>query len=163
MMNATKSHVAILQQLATQRRFTIRNVIGGGHCGFAAVQFGLGYLGIDTTHHELWQNVCNFLRQNPYTADGVHYKHFLISSDADAEWEAFLEDLSRSEWVNEVVMQALADMLSINIDVLTTISADVRPVSLYTCRGQPVGTITVGLIAEEHYVGLERLQTTSTH
>ena len=60
-------------------------------------------------------------------------------------------------------MQALADMLSVNIDVLTTIRADLRPVSHYTCRGQPVGTITVGLIAEEHYVGLEKLQTTNTH
>ena len=32
------SHVATLQQLATQRGFVIRNVIGEGHCGFAAVQ-----------------------------------------------------------------------------------------------------------------------------
>ena len=112
---------------------------------------GLGHLGIDTTHQELRQNVCSFLRQNPYTADGVHYKHFLTSSDADAEWETFLEDLSRNEWVDEVVMQALADMLSVNIDVLTTIRADVRPVSHYTCRGQPVGTITVGLIAAANY------------
>ena len=60
-------------------------------------------------------------------------------------------------------MQALADMLSVNIDVLTTIRADVRPVSHYTCRGKSVGTITVGLIAEEYYVGLEKLQTTNIH
>jgi len=32
-------------------------------------------------------------------------------------------------------------------------------VSHYACRDQPVGTITIGLIEEYHYVGLERLQT----
>ncbi len=158
------SHVAILHQLATQRGFTLRNVIGGGHCGFAAVAFGLSHLGIETTHQELRRNVCDYLRQNPYTADGVHYKDFLqlsASSNAGTEWESFLKDLSAHEWADEIVMQALADMLSVNIDVLTTIGADKRPVSHYACQNQPVGTVNIGLIEEYHYVALERLQTTS--
>ena len=69
--------MALMQQLASQRRFTIRNMIGGGHCGFAAVQVGLAKLGIVTTHQELRQNVCAFLRHNPLNTDGVHYKYFL--------------------------------------------------------------------------------------
>jgi len=153
--------VATLQHLATQRGFTIRNVIGSGHCGFAAVQVGLTYLGIHTTHQELRRNVCDFLRQNPYTAEGVHYKQFLNvadSSDKDAEWEAYLQQLSRDEWVDQMVIQALADMLAVNIDVLTTISPETNPVVHHTCQDKPLGTITIGLVGQLHYVALERQQ-----
>lgn len=74
------------------------------------------------------------------------------------EWETFLQDLFVVEWADDMVMQALADM-SVNIDVLTTIRTDECPESHYTCQDQPVGTNTIGLIEERHYVGLERLQT----
>ena len=107
----------------------------------------------------------DFLRRNPYTADGVHYKQFLTvpaSSNEDAEWDAYLERLSEDEWADQTVIQALADMLSVNIDVLTTSRPDMNPVIHHTCRDHPVGTITIGLIGQLHYVALEKQQHTDS-
>ena len=62
-----------------------------------------------------------------------------------------------------MVIQALADMLRVNIDVLTTLGVASNPVIHHTCQGQSVGTISVGLIGQIHYVALESLQHSSSH
>lgn len=108
-----------------------------------------------TKHFDCWRlNI-------PGSLCSVHHQQYR-GSVSDNQWSYRMGNFSTRfvvvEWADDMVMQALADM-SVNIDVLTTIRTDECPESHYTCRDQPVGTNTIGLIEERHYVGLERLQT----
>ena len=56
--------------------------------------------------------------------------------------------MSEDEWVDHIIVQALANMLCVKIVVLCTIHENI-------CNGSPLETVNIGLIGELHYVALE--------
>ena len=155
-MNRFNSDLLILEELAYQRGFIIRDVMGEGHCCFAAVAVGLSYLGVDTTHQELRHQVCAYLQKNPYTTDGTHLINFVSTPSTSSDpWETYLQRMSEDEWADHIIVQALANMLCVDINVLCTIG---QAEQLITCNSSATGVVNIGLIGELHYVALERQQ-----
>lgn len=83
-------------------------------------------------------------------------------NNEDAEWDAYVEQLSEDEWADQTAIQALAHMLPVNIDLLTTIRPEINPVIHHALRDQQVGTITIDLTDHIHYVALEKQQHTDS-
>ena len=119
LLSTVNSGFLILQELAHQRGFTVRDVIGEGRCCFAAVAVGLSHLEVDTTHQELRHQVCDYLRQNPFTTDGTHLVNFVSTPSTSSDpWEGYLQRTSEDEWADHIIVQALANMLCVDINVL---------------------------------------------
>ena len=77
-------------------------------------------------------------------------------------WLIYLERVSADAWGDHIAVQGLADMLHVDINVVSTINPDMKPIR--TSHHTPIGVIYLGLIGQFHYQALEidRHPTTST-
>ena len=65
-------------------------------------------------------------------------------------------------WADDIAIQGLSDLLEITISVLSTISESTILVSPPDGVVDPKRTVHVGLILENHYVGLNGSSETTT-
>ena len=127
-----------LEALASENGFTIHNVPADGDCMFSAIVYQLHSIGIcDIDSQTLRQNVAEYLQANKasyfdfvcqpvqrtdgYNADTVAptKEDKFIASIADPQlqteltWENYLKQLKKGAWGDNIVIQAIADMLSV--------------------------------------------------
>ena len=174
---------ATLHLLARQRGFTVRDVPRDGNCLFSAVETQLQSLGIKPGDIPLREQLVQYLQSNPYSHDqSCHLREFVsapvvsdnpynadteapnefdeyISSIEDLQvqqerrWLIYLERLSAGAWRDDIAVQGLADMLHVDINVVSTINPDMKPIR--TSHHTPIGVIHLGLIGQFHYQALE--------
>ena len=132
------------------------------------------------------EQLVSFLERHTYTHDGTsHLRDFLaapvvsadsynadtevpndedecINSVEDAEirqelrWCKYLERLKSTAWGDHIAVQGLADMLRVDIHIVSTINPDMEPVrrSHYTV----IGVVYLGLIGQFHYQVLQKVE-----
>ena len=66
--------------------------------------------------------------------------------------------MQNGEWADNLAIQAVADMLNINIEVINTITPDWAH-DVHPRQQRSANTVTVGLIGELHYVALQNAET----
>ena len=69
---------------------------------------------------------------------------------AELQWIKYLERLKEGAWGDHLTVQALANMLCVNINIISTLNPDMEPVK--PVDGSSVGTINLGLLEQFHYV-----------
>ena len=166
-----------LKKLAFQNGFTIFDVPYDGNCMFSAISHQLqtsNICSIDSS--ELRQMVASHMEANAalyrgfvcqpvatnskYNADTEPPtdEDEYINSVSDPElqtqlrWDKYLRHLRQGAWGDHINMQAIADMLSVKINVL---SSD-HPVASAT-PSNATCEMSVGLIKQYHYVGLDKM------
>ena len=173
---------AILNSLARERGFSVRDVPRDGNCLFSAVAVQLNSLGIQPGDTSLREQLVEYLEAHPYTHDGSsHFRNHVSApvvsddpSNADTEapseqddiissvddlrlrqqlrWLQYLDRLNAGAWGDHIAVQGLADMLYVNIHIISTISPDIELI-----RTSPAGVIHLGLISQFHYQALQRI------
>ena len=73
---------------------------------------------------------------------------------ADLRWQKYLKQLVDGAWGDNIAMQAIADMLSVTIPVL---SSDYPAYSVTPQTNCSTDELFVGLIMQCHYVGLDKI------
>ena len=107
--------------LARRNRFGFHNVPGDGNCFFHAVSASLSSAGVQPVGGlELRERLIHHLQT---TNDKNEYMGFL-QAPANPLYESYIRALINGEWADNLAVQALADMLNINICVINTISQD---------------------------------------
>ena len=174
---------ATLTSLARQNNFTLRDVPRDGNCLFSAMQLQLPELGILLGQDTLRQRLVAYFEEHPYTHDGAtHLRKFIAapfesidSYNADTEmpneedlivnsiedtttrlqfrWCKYLERLASTAWGDHVAVQGLADMLNVDVHILSTTNPNMDRIK--TCH-TAVGVVYLGLIGQFHYMALER-------
>ena len=71
---------------------------------------------------------------------------------AELLWMKYLKRLKQGAWGDHLTVQALANMLSLRINIISTLNPDME--SIKPTDGNIVGTINLGLIQQFHYVAL---------
>ena len=152
--------------LARRNGFGVYNVPGDGNCFFHAVSTSLSSAGVQPVGGlELRERLVNHLQttndKNEYMGflqAPANFEALLPASPTKQQsqlYESYITALINGEWADNLAIQALADMLNINIRVINTISPDwihhIQP-----RHGSSDNTVFVGLIGEQHYVALER-------
>jgi len=127
-----------------------------------------------------------FLQHHPYAHDGTtHLREFvpapvvsansynadtevpndddaLIESFEDVEmqqelrWCKYLEGLRSTAWGDHIAVQGLADMLHVDIHIISTINPNMEPIT--TWYHTPVGVVHLGLIGQFHYQALQKVE-----
>ena len=173
-----------LNFLAQERGFSVRDVPRDGNCLFSAVAVQLDRLGIQPGETSMTEQLVEYLQAHPYTYDGSsHFREYIpapvISDDpsnADTEapskqdefidsvedsrlrqqlrWLQYLERLHAGAWGDRIAVQGLADMLHVDIHIISTINPDMEPIR--TSHDTPAGVLHLGLIGQFHYQALER-------
>ena len=174
----------IVKAFANQTGFVIEDVARDGNCLFAAMEYGLSELGIQYTHSQLRSQLCTFFQSNPYTSDGSeHLKRFhstlianpdsyfadteqpteedyLIEAVRDPEvrselrWQRYLTKLRSTGWGDHVAVQGLANMLSVNMNIISSHNT----ITQNPCNQPSLGDVNIGLIGQFHYVALKKVQ-----
>ena len=152
--------------LARRNGFGVHNVPGDGNCFFHAVSASLSSAGVQPVGGlELRERLIHHLQttndKNEYMGflqAPANFQALLPASPTKQQsqlYESYIRALINGEWADNLAVQALADMLNINICVINTISPDwihhIQP-----RHGSSDNTVFVGLIGEQHYVALER-------
>ena len=165
-----------LEQLAHENGFAIHNVPSDGNCMFSAIAYQLHSLGICVIDSSaLRQMVVDHLEDNVY-----RYINFLsqplasdntdtepppeedayINSIADPElqsvlrWRNYLTKMRNGSWGDHIVLQSIANMFTVTINVLCSQSGTVVPIE--PKNGPAYRELYVGLILQYHYVGLDK-------
>ena len=166
-----------LKKLALQNGFTIFDVPYDGNCMFSAISHQLQTSDVcDVDSSELRQMVASHMEANaalyrgfmcqPVATDDEYNadtepptdEDEYINSVSDPElqtqlrWAKYLRRLRQGAWGDHINMQAIADMLSVKINVL---SSD-HPVASAT-PSNATCEMSVGLIKQYHYVGLDKM------
>ena len=168
-----------LKKLAFQNGFTIFDVPYDANCMFSAISHQLqtsDVCSIDSS--ELRQMVASHMEANAalyrgfvcqpvatnskYNADTEPPtdEDEYINSVSDPElqtqlrWDKYLRRLRQGAWGDHINMQAIADMLSVNINVL---SSDHPVASATPSNSSATCEMCVGLIKQYHYVGLDKM------
>ena len=87
--------------------------------------------------------------------------HF-ISSIADDDtrqqlrWCRYLSRLKSTAWGDHIAVQGLADMLHVDIQIISTSNPDMEPIK--SCH-PAIGVLNLGLMGQLHYVSLHRSTT----
>ena len=152
-----------LKRIALKKGFKIVDVPGDGNCFFYAVLHGIKSFNFmqHPSGPELRHKVIEFFESNDDYS--LHYRHFLENgTDVDSisssgRFNSYVEDLRKGAWADHVTVQAVADMLNINIRVLNTISPDWAHNIQPRAQNSP-NVVNIGLIGENHYVALEVLK-----
>ena len=166
-----------LNVLAHQNNFAIHDVPYDGNCMFSAVLYQLQTSGVcNVDSSDLRQKVadhleanaplyCGFLSQpvssdDSYNADTDQptAEDEYINSVSDPQlqtelkWRKYLRCLRQGAWGDHITMQGIADMLCVKINVLFSHHSIL---SVTPGTGSAECEISVGLIMQYHYVGLE--------
>ena len=175
----------ILSSLARERGFSVVDVPRDGNCLFSAVAVQLDSIGIQPNETSLREQLVEYLQSHPYTHDGSsHFRNYVSApvvsddpSNADTErpseqddiissvddvrlrqqqrWLQYLERLNAGAWGDHIAVQGLADMLHVDIQIISTINPDMELIR--TSDSTPMGVIHLGLIGQFHYQALERI------
>ena len=167
-----------LETIASQNGFTINDVPADGDCMFSAIVYQLINIGIDVDSQTLRQNVADYLRANKasycdfvcqpveridgYNADTVastkddEYIASIANSQLQKEllWQKYLKQLEDGARGDNIAMQAISDMLSVTITVLSSHYPAYSVTPLNHCA---TNELFIGLIMQFHYVGLDKI------
>ena len=169
-----------LTALASQSSFIIHNVPYDGDCMFSAISYQLQANDVcSADSSELRKMVANHLEANAplyhdflckpvpsedgsYSADTAQPtpEDQYINSVPDPQlqtqlrWQKYVRCLRQGAWGDHVTLQAIADMLSVKINVLSS-NHPMFSVTPALCSAEC--EISVGLILQYHYVGLDKL------
>ena len=169
-----------LKVLAHENSYVIHDVPYDGNCMFSAVSYQLQANGVcSADSSELRQKVadhleanaafyCDFLcepvsSESAYNADTEQptAEDEYINSVSDPQlqmelrWQKYVEHLRQEAWGDHITLQAIADMLCVKINVLSSNYPmfSVTPAAICSVKCE----IFVGLILQYHYVGLDKL------
>ena len=165
-----------VETITRQNGFTIHDVPYDGNCMFSAIVYQLNSTGIceirlrqtvadylETNIASYCDFVCQPLAQNAgYNADTEPptQEDIYIASIADPQlqtelrWQKYLRCLKQGAWGDNIAMQAISDMLSVTINVLSSH----YPMYSVTPRNHcAVKEVFVGLIMQYHYMGLDKI------
>ena len=168
-----------LKKLAFQNGFTIYDVPYDGNCMFSAISHQLQTSNVcDVDSSELRQMVASHMEANAASYRGFVCQPVATNSkyNADTEpptdedeyinsvsdpelqtqlrWDKYLRRLRQGAWGDHINMQAIADMLSVKINVL---SSDHPVASATPSNSSATCEMCVGLIRQYHYVGLDKM------
>ena len=121
--------------LARRNGFGVHNVPGDGNCFFHAVSASLSSAGVQPVGGlELRERLIHHLQttndKNEYMGvlqAPANFQALLPASPTKQQsqlYESYIRALINGEWADNLAVQALADMLRINICVINTISQD---------------------------------------
>ena len=157
-------HYNTLVAMANEHKFIIHDVVGYGDCLFNSICYQLK---IDTAIDGALLRVLTvvYLAQNPCIS-GVHQGEF-VSNDIipgnttvltpQVKWESYLQQLMDGAWGDQIAVQAVSNLIKIKVNILSTIGTSVVVVS--PTDGSCEYTVNVGLMMEQHYVGLDVCET----
>ena len=168
-----------LKKMAFQNGFTIYDVPYDGNCMFSAISHQLQTSDVcNVDSSELRQMVASHMEANAalyrgfvcqpvatnskYNADTEPPtdEDEYINSVSDPElqtqlrWAKYLRLLRQNAWGDHINIQAIADMLSVKINVL---SSDYPAASATPSNSCATCEMCVGLIRQYHYVGLDKM------
>ena len=182
--NVIDEDFATLTSLATAKGFSLRDVPRDGNCLFSAMLLQLQNIGVQPGQGTLRQQLVSYLEDHPYAHDGVtHLREFIAAPfvghnphGADTEipteedlfinsisntttqmqlrWCRYLEKMASVAWGDHVALQGLADMLRVDVHVLSTINPDMEPIKSHHTA---IGAVYLGLIGQFHYMALEKI------
>ena len=169
-----------LKAVAKQNSFIIHDVPLDGNCMFSSISYQLQANGVYSGDSiELRQKVANHLEVNAqlysdflcqpvaseedsYNADTAQPtpEDEFISSVSDPQlqselrWKKYVKCLRQGAWGDHITLQAIADMLSVKINVFSS-NHPMFSVTPGVCSAEC--EVFVGLILQYHYVGLDKL------
>ena len=168
-----------LQKLKSLAFFTIYDVPYDGNCMFSAISHQLQTSDVcDVESSELRQLVASHMEANAALYHGFVCQPVATNSkyNADTEpptdedeyinsvadpklqnqlrWAKYLRHLRQGAWGDNLTIQAVADMLSMKINVL---SSDYPAASVPPSNSSATCEMSVGLIKQYHYVGLDKM------
>ena len=154
-------HYNVLVALANEHKLSIHDVVGDGNCLFSSICYQLK-IGASVDSALLRSLTVCYLRQNP-CINGVHQGEFLSNDiiagnssavlSAEEKWESYLQQLQDGAWGDHIAIQAISNLLNIQVNILSTISRSLVMVS--PTNGSCLYTVNIGQIMEQHYVGLD--------
>ena len=168
-----------LETIAGQNGFTIHDVPYDGNCMFSAIAYQLNSTSIcDFDSNTLRQTVADYVGANrasycdfvchPVAQNDDHnadtepqtQEDEYIDSIADPElqielrWQKYIRCLKQGAWGDNIAMQAISDVLSVTINVLSSH----YPMYSVTPRNHCADNeVFVGLIMQYHYLGLDKI------
>ena len=127
-----------MNTLARERGFAVQDVPRDGNCLFSAVCMQLENVGIQLGEINLRVELVEHLQTHPYThgsafnadTEAPTEEDEFISSTEDPElqqqlrWLRYLGRLNVGAWEDDIAVQGLADMLHVDIHVISTINPD---------------------------------------
>ena len=143
---------------------------------FSAVGVQLDSFGIPPSETSLREQLVDYLQEHPYIHDdSSHFREFILApvisddpSNADTEapsqqdvfissienlrvhqqlrWLRYLERLNAGAWGDHTAVQGLADMLHVDIHIISTINPDMELIR--TSHDTRVGVVHLGLIGQ---------------
>ena len=149
----------------------------------------LDSLGIERGETSLREQLVEYLQSHPYTHDGSSHLREFVSAPVDSEdpsnadteppseqdvfissiedpqmrqqlrWLRYLERLNAGAWGNHIAVQGLANMLRVNIHIISTLNPDMEVIR--TSHTTPTGVIYLGLIDQFHYQALKTIHPSS--
>ena len=175
-----------LRAFATDKNFGIHDVPRDGNCLFSAVLYQLESCGLfSSTVEHLRQLVASYLEdhndfyvnfvhdpilsEDPYNADNEHpnEEDVYIASMSDPtirsrlRWEKYLRRLRNDASGDQLVIVALSNMFNVTINVShATEQACTVTTNTPTDNASNI-EMNIGLVMQYHYVGLDKLNTTS--
>ena len=177
--NDLSTAVHKLETIASQNGFTIHDVPYDGNCMFSAIAYQLNSSGVcDVDSSRLRQTIADFLKSNeakycdfvcqPVAHNDNHNadteppteEDKYIESITDPQlqkqlrWEKYLRSVKNGAWGDHITMQAISDMLSVTINVLSSHYPMYSVTPSNYCAAKEV---FVGLIMQYHYVGLDKI------
>ena len=162
-----------LKAVAKQNSFTIHDVPLDGNCMFSAISYQLQANGVySADNSKLRQKVADHLEVNaqlyidflcqpvPSEEDRYNADTAQPSSVSDPQlqselrWKKYVQCLRQGAWGDHIILQAIADMLSVKINVFSS-NHPMFSLTLSVCSVEC--DVFVGLILQYHYVGLDKL------
>ena len=168
-----------LKTIANENGFTVHDVPADGDCMFSAIAYQLNSSNICDVDSSLLREMaaeylqsnkesfCDFICQpvaqnDNYNADTLpptkvdKYINSISYPELQNElrWQKYLSCLRQGAWGDNIAMQAISDMLSVTINVL---SSHHPMFSVTPSNGYVANEIFVGLIIQYHYVGLDKV------
>ena len=144
-----------MNSLARERGFTVQDVSRDGNCLFSAEGVQLENLGIQIGDRNLRAELVEHLQSTPYTHGSSHLRDYVsapmivddpLNADTEAptrqdevissvkdldlrqqlRWLQYLERLNAGARGDHIAVQGLADMLHVDIHIISTINPDME-------------------------------------